>query len=191
MSSNSLTRWTGERSEAIAEIENAHVMVGGSDRGRRFATQQINYSYTTILSAQFQGFCRDLHTECVDQILTLVPSHLHLFLRNEFIWNRSLSRGNPHPGAIGADFNRLGVDFWNDVLALDSRNHRRRVMLQELIDWRNAIAHHDFDRVASDGNTSLQLVKVRGWLSAVNNLAYQFDRTMYHYLHTLLGRAPW
>ena len=40
MSSASLIRWNGERSEALDEIEHAHVMVGGTERGRRYATQQ-------------------------------------------------------------------------------------------------------------------------------------------------------
>lgn len=44
MPSASFIRGTGERSEALDEIENAHVMVGGTDRGRRYATQQINYA---------------------------------------------------------------------------------------------------------------------------------------------------
>ena len=98
MSSQSLIRWTGVRAEALDEIENAHVMVGGTERGRRYATQQINYSYATLLSSHFQGFCRDLHSECIDHILAIVPAQLQGFLRVEFIWNRSLDRGNPHPG---------------------------------------------------------------------------------------------
>jgi hypothetical protein len=66
MPSNSPRKWSGERSDALDEIQNAHAMVGGTDRGRRYATQQINYAYAALLSSQFQGFCRDLHSECID-----------------------------------------------------------------------------------------------------------------------------
>src|ERR1017187_299949 len=111
MSSNSFLRWNGERAEALDEIENAHVMIGGTERGRRYATQQVNYSYVTLLSSHFQGFCRDLHSECLECIVAVSPAQIQWFLREEFIWNRSLSKGNPHPGAIGSDFNRLGVEF--------------------------------------------------------------------------------
>src|SRR5262249_15058203 len=152
-----------------------HVMVGGTERGRRYATQQINYSYTTLLSSHFQGFCRDLHSECVDHILAIVPTQLRVFLRTHLIWNRSLDRGNPHPGALGSDFNRLGVDLWTEVYALDARNERRREILQELVDWRNAIAHQDFDPLAPGGVPTLHLVRVRGWRSAANGLARYFD----------------
>lgn len=58
MPSHSLIRWNGERAEALDEIETAHAMVGGTERGRRFATQQINYAYAALLSWHFQGFCQ-------------------------------------------------------------------------------------------------------------------------------------
>lgn len=98
MPSNSSIRWNGERAEALDEIENAHALIGGTDRGRRYATRQINYAYTALLSSHFQGFCRDLHSECVDHIVVATPVRLQELLKVEFDWNRSLSKGNPHPG---------------------------------------------------------------------------------------------
>lgn len=191
MPSHSLIAWNAERAIALNEIENAHVVVGGTERGRRYATQQINYSYAALLSSHFQGFCRDLHSECVDHIVGMVPAQLRGFLRSELVWNRSLARGNPHPGAIGSDFNRLGIDLWTEVYALDARNERRRELLQELVDWRNAIAHQDFDPVAGGGSAVLHLARVKGWRRAVNALARHFDEAMYNYLKGLLGAAPW
>src|SRR5436305_4380584 len=126
MPSNSLIRWGGERAVALDEIEKAHVMVGGAERGRRYATQQINYAYAALLSAQFQGFCRDLHSECVDQIVAIAPRRLVAIFSKESAWNRSLDRGNAHPGAIGSDFDRLGIDLWAEVYAFDGRNQRRQ-----------------------------------------------------------------
>lgn len=191
MPSHSLIRWNSERAEALDEIENAHALVGGTERGRRFATQQINYSYAALLSSHFQGFCRDLHSECVERLISIVPVQLQDSLRQEFIWNRSLGRGNPHPGAIGSDFNRLGINFWVEVYIVDTRNERRRELLQQLIDWRNAIAHQDFDPVAPAGIPTLHLVRVRAWRSAVNALARCFDQAMYNYLQVVVGTVPW
>ena len=191
MPSQSLSRWNVERSDALDEIESAHALVGGTERGRRYATQQINYSYAALLSGQFQAFCRDLYSECVDHVVALTQPQLQGFLRVEFIWNRSLGKGNPHPGAIGSDFNRLGIDFWTEVYALDARNERRRELLQDLVDWRNAIAHQDFDPVAPGGHATLHLARVRGWRSAVSALARTFDQAMYNYLQALLGSSPW
>ena len=180
MPSHSLIRWNGERAEALDEIENAHAMVGGAERGRRYAIQQSNYAYAALLSSDFQGFCRDLHSECIERLVAIVPVQLQGFLRVEFTWNRNLGRGNPHPGAVGSDFRRLGIDFWADVYALDTRNERRRELLQQLIDWRNVIANQDFDPVAPGGIPTLHLARVRAWRSAVNALARSFDQAMYN-----------
>src|SRR5215213_214748 len=106
MPSNSLIRWRRERADALDEIESAHAVIGGTQRGRRYATRQINYAYAALLSSHFQGFCRDLHSECVDHIAAPMPQSLRAFVRAEFFWNRKVDRGNPHPGAVGEDFDR-------------------------------------------------------------------------------------
>lgn len=189
MPSESLRRWNEERILALDEIEDAHAAVGGTERGRRYATQQINYAYAAILSSQFQAFCRDLHSESIDYLVTVVPAGLQDALHVEFLLNRTLDRGNPHPGGIGSDFNRLGVAFWPEVYALHAANNRRRELLQELIDWRNAIAHQDFIPVG--GDPTLHLGRVRSWRSALNALTGSFDRVLRSYLSGLMGVPPW
>jgi hypothetical protein len=66
--SSSLALWQVDAKMAFEEVEHAHRKIGGEERGRRFLTQQINYAYVTLLAAQFQTYCRALHTE-VAQIL--------------------------------------------------------------------------------------------------------------------------
>ncbi len=61
MPSTSYGEWTASRAVALNEMAQAHAAVGGTQRGRRFATQHINTSYAVLLASQFQGFCRDLH----------------------------------------------------------------------------------------------------------------------------------
>jgi hypothetical protein len=100
-----------------------------------------------------------------------------------------LDKGNPHPGAIGSDFNRLGIQFWPSVQLLDARNARRSAMLQALVDWRNAIAHQDFIPVG--GDPTLHLKTVTTWRRTVSALVVDFDRAMHAYLRLALGRAPW
>jgi len=184
-------RWAGERAAALDEIESAHALVGGTERGRRFATQQINYAYAALLSGHFQGYRRDLHTECADAVVAALPADFRRIVYDELRRNRTLDRGNPHPGAVGADFNRLGLDFWADVYALDARNARRRAQVQELIDWRNAIAHQDFTPVAVGGVATLHLATVRGWRGALNGLARSFDLAVYNHLRRLPGVVVW
>ena len=154
--------------------------------------QQINQAYAVLLASQFQGFCRDLHSESVACLVRAVtPAVLQSVLRAEFLFNRSLDRGNANPSTIGSDFNRLGVEFWLQVYADHPHNDRRKVLLEELNQWRNAIAHHDFDPAALGGTTVLHLSQVRAWRRACNRLALSFDNVMQAYLAATTGVSPW
>ena len=62
-----------------------------------------------LLSSQFQAFCRDLHSESIDYLVTVVPAALQDALLVEFLLNRTLDRGNPHPGGIGSDFTKKSI----------------------------------------------------------------------------------
>lgn len=192
MSSVSLEQWNNVRVLELDEIENAHRQVGGGGRGRRYATQQINHAYAVLLSSQFQGFCRDLHSECIYHIVRgTQQTELQRILRSELSANRKLDRGNPNPGNIGSDFNRLGVTFWPNVKSLDARNEQRMRLLEELNEWRNAIAHQDFDPVRLGSNPVLNLAKVQSWRRACASLAISFDKVMSDHLESLFGTHPW
>jgi hypothetical protein len=191
MPSTALETWITTRNAALDEIESAHRSVGGTGPGRRYATQQINQAYAMLLSSQFQGFCRELHTEFVDHFIgAIVPHTLHAPLWLEFMFARRLDKGNPSPGNIGADFNRLGIRFWDRVLVADPKCSDRKDRLEELNTWRNAIAHQDFDP-AILGATTLQLSKVRQWRTACQALAGTFDEVMRVHLAAVTGSAPW
>jgi hypothetical protein len=191
MPSRALQSWLRVRSQALDEIEQAHRSVGGTGPGRRYATQQINHAYTALLSAQFQGFCRDLHDDCVTHLVQSMSSaSVWATFKEALVWSRKLNTGNPNPGNIGSDFNRFGLRFWDDVRAVDARNYGRFEQLEVLNRWRNAIAHQDFDpRVLGSG--LLRLETVREWRSACDGLAISFDRVMQVRLHRVTGRSPW
>ena len=127
MPSRSLLTWRTEAARALHEIEAAHRAVGGSGRGRRYATQQINQACAVLLSSQFQRFCRDLHSEAVDKLAAriTVPDLQEMF-RAQLTAGRKLSSGNPNPGNIGSDFGRLDIDFWPALLAEHTLNASRR-----------------------------------------------------------------
>src|SRR5687768_3138112 len=138
MPSVSYTEWVRRRIPSLEELENAHRSVGGAGRGRRYATQQINQAYAVLLSSQFQGFCRDLQSECADHLITAItPASLRNTLRTALTQDRKLDRGNPNPGNLGADFGRLGIDFWPELRGIDARTAARQTILEELNTWRN------------------------------------------------------
>jgi len=192
MPSSSFQQWSTDRSDALNEIERAHVAVGGTKRGRRYATQQINQAYAVLLASQFQGFCRNLYDEAVVHLVAAIaPQSLQVVAAVSLNRDRKLDRGNAQPGSIGSDFDRLGIDFWTEVKVYDPRNTRRQSLLDELNVWRNAIAHQDFDRKKLGGTTSLKLSQVRLWRKACGWLALTFDEITRRHLHGLTGTLPW
>ncbi len=192
MPSNSLQHWNTRRITELDEIANAHRQVGGGGRGRRYATQQINHAYTMLLSSQFQGFCRDLHSEGVDHIVrSVTPLQLRAVLRAEFTLHRKLDRGNPNPGNIGSDFNRLGLTFMDRIRAESRWNPGRIGLLEDLNSWRNAIAHQDFDPALLGGTINLRLAAVISWRRACEQLAIVFDSVIGDHIAQITGTRPW
>jgi hypothetical protein len=193
MPSVALQNWNAGRATALDEIANAHRSVGGAGPGRRYLTQHINQAYAVLLSSQFQGFCRELHSECIDHLVApVIATALGVMYRNNLQFGRKLDTGNPNPGNIGADFNRFGVAFWPAVLAVSPRNAARQLALDELNRWRNAIAHNSFaPDMYRGGRPSLQLSEVQNWRKACDGLARTFDTVLRAHLLSITGVAPW
>ncbi|HKY34908.1 MAG TPA: hypothetical protein VJN18_03110 [Polyangiaceae bacterium] len=191
MASVALANWNGARKTALAEIAAAHGALGGKGPGRRYATLQLNHAYTVLLSSQFQGFCRDLHSEAVDFLVAHTqPTTVAAVLRAVTTQGRKLDHGNPNPGNLGSDFARLGMSFWNDVGLVDRRKGQRLAALDSLNDWRNAIAHQDWSGVPNQ-NPALQLRQVNAWQAACAGLATSFDTAVGQHLAGMVGQPPW
>jgi hypothetical protein len=193
MPSIAFQHWSGVRSAALDEIENAHRLVGGTGPGRRYATQQINQAYAVLLSSQFQGFCRDLYSECVDLLVAVIANaSMRDISGRNMQHGRKLDTGNPNPGNIGADFERFDFRFWPAVDSDQVRNPQRKALLEQLNRWRNAIAHHNFaPDMLKGGRPSLTLAEVQDWRKACDGLARSFDNVLGVQLTSVIGAAPW
>jgi hypothetical protein len=146
-----------------------------------------------MLASHLQGFCRDLHTECVAHILrTLAPTAVLLRLvQAEFIRGRQLDRGNAQPSSLGADFGRLGVELWTVLQNSMPEAATWRTDLEALNDWRNAIVHQDFTSARLGGIMNLSLAQVLQWRTSCGRFAQATDRVLRHHMHTLTGTLPW
>jgi len=72
------------------------------------------------------------------------------------------------------------------------RNPQRRLALEALNRWRNAIAHNDFTPAMYKGSrVSLHLTEVQEWRKACDGLARSFDNILRAHLHSVTGVAPW
>src|SRR5215831_6618044 len=144
MASQALTTSQTDSSDKLDELVAAHASVGGTGRGRRYATEQINASLVVQLAGYFQLFCRDLHTNAADALVAAAPPSYRSMLHLAFTGQRGLDRGNASPRTIGSDFSRLDIDLWAEATASSSAAATRWIRLEQLTTWRNAIAHQDF-----------------------------------------------
>ena len=206
MSSFALQAWQQTRSRQLDELDAAHGAVGGHGPGRRSATLQLNHAYAVVLASQFQGFCRDLHSECADVVTNAIDaagastavdgSALADIALTALTRNRQLDRGNASAGSIGADFKAFDLDIWDAARQLDARTSLRVRRLDQLNVWRNAIAHQDFDfsrhqRELLGDASRLGLGDVRAFRSSCNGLAVTFDSALAEHLETIVGGRPW
>jgi hypothetical protein len=192
MPSPALTAWSTSSATALSQLEAAHRAVGGTRAGRRTNTLQLNYAYVLLLSAHFQAYCRALHSDSTQLLVEAIDPGIASVLDANLTFARQLDRGNAQPSAIGADFNRLVFEFWTVVKAADARNTARQRKLEDLNDWRNAIAHHDIETRRADLRPrEVTLAACRSWRGALDGLANSFDRVLAAHLATLLGSRPW
>jgi hypothetical protein len=145
-----------------------------------------------LLSAEFQGFCRDLHDECAEKFVESVnPVALRDVLRLQCVHGRKLDSGNPIPANLGADFNRYQFNFWDEVALADPGHAARRARLEALNAWRNAIAHYNYDPANLGGATRLTIPDVRSWRLDCDAFAAAFDRVVREQLQLITGVSPW
>jgi hypothetical protein len=141
--------------------------------------------YIVLLSAHFQGFCRDLYTECAQIVAATLPFPLQVVAQTQFTASLALDRGNPNRISIQRDFDRFGTPL--DLDGADPANHARLIDLRNLNEWRNIVAHHN---AVPPGGLPSQ-ADLQRWRNSCDGLATSLDGIMYHELQSILATAPW
>ncbi len=185
MSSASLFRWQNDRMNRLADID------GQCDASHKLAppnpllVDENLRAYALLLSAHFQGYCRDLYTECAQIVVARVRPSLQLLIQDQFTAGRKLDHGNPNLDSIRDDFERFGLHL--DLVAADPANAGHISNLARLNKWRNVAAHHGTIPVG----VPLDLHSLQDWRTSCDGLAASLDQIMYNSLKRILRRAPW
>jgi hypothetical protein len=175
----------------------AHVAVGGSGAGRRWATEELNHALVLRLASEFQGFCRDLHNDAVEVILAgSAPRNLPLqqALRAACTTSRRLDRGNADPDGLRKDFGLFGMKLWPDLtVSYPSKSAEWQRKLELLNAVRNGLAHDDGNRLVKVRAVGWPptLASVRRWRAALDGLATGMDHVTREHLRRLLNVTPW
>ena len=95
MPSVSLLQWQNERMPRLQQVDlQCAASVAGVPANVYLIEENLR-AYVVLLSAHFQGFCRDLYTEAVLIIASKVRPALRLLIQEQFTAHRRLDRGNP------------------------------------------------------------------------------------------------
>jgi hypothetical protein len=158
MTSPALEAWRSRRLPRLDRLLAAHPCSVGSGIDPAPA-QELTEALVLRLTAEFQGFCRDLHDDLVKAILVVVApptSPLRALLLNGLTVGRSLGRRSADPKTIAEDFDRLGFDLWV-VLGVEQSDVARswREGLRMLHRMRNGLIHDD--------QAAVEHVRAAGW----------------------------
>ena len=141
------------------------------------------------LSAHFQGFCRDLYTECSQIWIAAIPLEFQATAQSQFSAQLALEKGNPSYDNIKKDFNRFGRSL--NLQAAHPLGPQRLTELAHLNDWRNKAAHQSTQPLGAGVPQTLTLPIVQGWKNTCDEIAITVDGVMRAELFRIMGVPPW
>lgn len=196
MSSRALQEWRTSRATGLDNLVSIHGLMTNGKPGRQWLTEELNHALITRLSAEFQGFCRDLHDEAIDALVTektVQSDAIRQVFRSRIESGRDLDSKNAQPGSLGNDFARLGMTLWDDLYdCYPHKGKRWNAQLTRLNDARNAIAHNSPHKLlAVAAQQPLTLGSYRRWKTMLNEMSYGLDKVTGSYLKKLTGVRPW
>jgi hypothetical protein len=187
MPSASLQHWQNHRMPRLQQIETQCAASLALAPPNPHLTEENLRGYVVLLSAHFQGFCRDLYTEAAQIIASKVRPTLQVLIQDQFSAHRTLDHGNPSADNLARDFNRFRFNL-KTALAADPANALRRQHLAALNQWRNVAAHQG---TTLPPGGPLILATLRVWRQSCDGLATSLDGIMYNQPRKLLRRNPW
>lgn len=185
MPSISLLQWRNDRMLRLQQIDLQCAAALTASPPNPYLSDENLRGYIVLLSAHFQGFCRDLHTEAAQVIAAKVRPSLQMLIQEQFTVYRKLDRGNPTHDHLKLDFKRFGLEL---NLSVDPANALRLTHLSALNKWRNVAAHQGTTLPAG---IALNLPTLRAWQISCDELATFLDDIVYNHLRKILRRVPW
>jgi hypothetical protein len=192
MPSHALLGWQNSRLPRLNQVDAQNATIVALVPPNPELADENLRGYVMLLAAHFQGFCRDLHSECNLAAATVVPAPLLLVFQKLCHQGRELDRANARYSGIKADFERFDFDLTAALRANPATvaiNDSYITQINHLNAWRNYAAHHNILPPSFGG--PFTLANVQQWKNSCNGLAIELDRIMYNQIQALTGIAPW
>lgn len=175
MASAALEKWQSTRG---ARLDQLFGLCAQAPEG----IDQFTPFLAVMLSAEWQGFARDLHDEAVDAFVTRVAAagsregadHLRWLLTE----GRRLGRGDADERALIDDFGRLGLELlWARLEAEQPYGGAWRGHLRRLMKARNGVVHDDQIKLLElhDEGYPLDVRTAQRWREALDGLVAGLD----------------
>ncbi len=174
MASLALIKWQTFRMKSLNDFDDRQF--AGEILGAALFDECLR-SYVMLLSAHFQGFCRDLYTEMSLRVASATSPNLTRAIQIQCDSDLKLNNRNADYATIKSDYERFGIDF-DTALAPDEPtrklNKARRSKLHQLNQWRNYCAHYNDSHPTEAG--TFGLAEVRDWKQACDEFVRELDR---------------
>lgn len=143
-------------------------------------------AYAVLLSAHFQGFCRDLYSEASQTVVSRVKRvGLRSIIKAQFVTEIKLNRSNPTLDVLTDDFRRLGILNLRTALGTSPPVEGYKGGLRAMNDCRNKCAH------GAPDVPELRLANIRDWRNSCDWFATRLNEIVYHTLRKAFRANPW
>ncbi len=189
MPSAAFSHWQNDRIPRLDEVNSHCASVLAAVPPNPTFLDEVLRGFVLHLSAHFQGFCRDLYTECTQIWIAAIPIGFQPTAQAQFFAHLALEKANPTYENIKRDFNRFGLLL--DLQVAHPAGPRQVTDLGHLNAWRNKAAHQSTRPLEGGVPAALTLPIVQGWRVSCNGLAASLDGIMHVELLRITGVAPW
>src|SRR5437660_1234914 len=104
MPSASLQSWQNDRQPRLTEIDNQCAASLSAAPPKAHLVDENLRGYVLLLSAPFQGYCRDLYSESAQVVVSKVRPSLQMLIQAQFTAHLKLNHGNPNAQNLKEDF---------------------------------------------------------------------------------------
>jgi RiboL-PSP-HEPN len=184
--SQALRKWTTDRQSRLAKLESRCVWASNLVPTDAELLDEHLRAFTTLLSAHFQGFCRDLYAEAALKVGSRIKQvGLRPMVQIQFGAALKLDKGNPTLDTLSEDFSRFGMQNLRALIGTASPADTHKGRLKALIDCRNKCAHGE-PEIAE-----LLLGNLQDWRTSCDWLASRLNEIVYDHLRAAFRAAPW
>ena len=184
--SQALQAWNHLRQDRLTKLEARCVWAAGLAPPDPAMVDEHLRAYVTLLSAHFQGFCRDLYTEAAVKVVSRIKQkRLRPIVESQFLTGLKLEKSNPTLDTLTEDFRRFGISNLRAEVGTAPPADVHKGRLTAMNDCRNKCAH------GVPVIPELVLLNIQDWRNSCDWLASQLNEIVYNYLRLAFRATPW